>query len=471
MKADRAYQWLPIPLQNLACSVYGYHLIRRRYGQGYQRVEDEVFSREHWAPERVKELSAGRLREVIRYAARSVPYYRSLFASLKLDPRDIRDPQALRLLPVLKKSTVQERISEFRSDQWSSMRCTTAHTSGTTGSGLVFPLTLEAERGQWAIWWRYRARFGISRRTWYAHFYGKSIVPLRQTQPPFWRINWPGRQILFSGYHLADQYLPYYIDELNRRRPPWIQGYPSLLALVADYILRTGSTLTYRPRIVTIGAETLLEHQKAIIEKAFGAPCRQHYGLTEGVANMSECPFGRLHVDEDFACVEFEPAGESLSQVVGTGYSNLAFPLIRYDTGDVAELDSGHNGSCPCGRPGRLVRRIDGRIEDYIVTPDGRRLGRLDHVFKDMLNVRECQIYQDREDRVVFRVVRGVNYTAEDERAIRHEARSRLGDGVAVDFAYVSELERTPRRKLRFVISELAKGKIDRPNLASTCCN
>jgi hypothetical protein len=49
-------------------------------------------------------------------------------------------------------------------------------------------------------------------------------------------------------------------------------------------------------------------------------------------------------------------------------------PLIRYVVGDRAT--AGDSSPCPCGRPLPTVAHIDGRIDDTLVTRDGRRIGR-----------------------------------------------------------------------------------------------
>lgn len=461
MKFDLLYLRFPIFAQNALCSLYGFRLNQRRYNQKYRALEQEIFSREFFSPAEIKEYSGRRLRSIIGYAVEKVPFYRKLFASYGLKAKDIREPGDLSLLPILEKSTVQSQLYEFYSEELLRMPYSMVHTSGTTGAGLIFPITLTAEQEQWGVWWRYRARFGIDRYTWYAHFYGKNIVPLSQNSPPFCRVNWPGHQVLFSAYHMSDSYLYHYVEELKRRQLPWIQGYPSLLAIVATYIMESGNALHYQPRIITSGAESLLPQQKEIIEKAFGAPCRQHYGMAEGVANVSECPKGNLHVDEDYACIEFLPIEGNTCRIIGTGFTNTAFPLIRYDTGDVAELyDADY--TCPCGRAGRLVKSIDGRIEDYIVTPDGRRIGRISSIFKGMINIKECQLYQDTPEKVIFRIVRGMNYSDKDEHRILSEARKRLGDSIDIEVSYVTGIEKTKTGKLRFVISKIPASKIIR---------
>lgn len=459
MNLDRVYSRSPVWMQNMFCSAYGLRLVRTRYGSDYKEIEKQVFARDTMSADEMHHFKSARLRGIVERAAEQVPYYRRLFRTIGLDPRSIRSIEDLAQIPVLSKRQVQERIADFCSDDRSRMRIHMAHTSGTTGTGLVFPMTIQAEQEQWAVWWRYRLRFGIDRSTWYAHFYGRGVVSPSQTRPPFWRVNRPGRQILFSGYHMSDRFLPYYIEELNRCRPPWIQGYPSLLSLLAGYIETSGNALAYRPRIVTIGAESLLPHQKQLIERVFGAPCRQHYGTTEAVANISECVEGRLHVDEDFSCVEFVPDPSGAMQIVGTGFCNQAFVLLRYQVGDSVTLPSSQ-GACPCGNIGRTVGAIDGRIEDYVVTPDGRRIGRLDHILKDMVNVRECQILQEEIGRIEFRVVRGPRFTDADRKTLLDEARKRLGDDMRIEVSYVDDLQRSKTGKLRFVLSKIADARI-----------
>lgn len=459
MKLDKIYLNAPVFIQNLACSVFGWGLNRRRYGAAYKSLEDEVFDRLKLSAKDYRDLCNQRLQTTIRHATQSVPYYQKLFASNGIDPNEIRGPADLEQIPLLTRQQIQDRLGDFCSNRNDEYQTSIVKTSGTTGTGLVFPMTLQAEQEQWAIWWRYRAQFKLNRATWYAHFYGKSVVPVQQSRPPFWRINVPGKQILFSGYHMQDNNLPYYIDELNRRKPPWIQGYPSLLALLAGYMVSTGAILDYKPMIVTTGAESLLPHQRALIEKAFNTTCRQHYGTTEAVVNISECVNGRLHVDEDFGCVEFLPAGDGVWKIVATGYVNPAFVLIRYEVGDNVVLPL-EPVRCGCGHPGRIVEKIDGRIEDYVITTNGVKIGRLDHILKDMLNIREAQIIQNEVGKIDFLIVKGESYSGDDESRLITETKKRLGQDMKIRVKYVQSLERSKTGKLRFVVSGLQQGKI-----------
>jgi phenylacetate-CoA ligase len=358
-------------------------------------------------------------------------------------------------LPVLIKTEVQEHTELIQNPGIEKDRLLSSHTSGTTGSGLVFYETPTAEKERWAVWWRYRAWHGLTQDMWCGYFGGRSVVPLPQSVPPFWRLNYPGRQILFSGYHLSPATADVYLEALDKYAPSWLHGYPSLLSLIAGYLMERGKPLKRTPTVVTTGAENLLPQQKELIQKAFGCPVRQHYGQAESVANISECPEGHLHVDEDFAFVEFLPVEEqsTVYKIVGTNWSNQAFPLIRYDTGDRVRLPS---GSPSCRMSGRVVESIDGRKEDYVILPSGVRLGRLDHIFKDLTQIREAQIYQPDRERIIFKIVKRKGYGPDDERRLLDEAYKRVGRSIAIRLEYVDSLERSQTGKLRFVVSELS---------------
>jgi len=373
-----------------------------------------------------------------------------------VDPASIRTLEDLGALPILTKEEVRTAKEEF-SLLWKAGRKTiAAHTSGTTGSGLHFMTDLRAVQEQWAIWWRYRSWHGIQPGVWQAYFTGRSIVPITQAKPPFWRWNPALSQLMFSVYHLSPANLDFYIDELSRRKIPWLHGYPSALALVAARTLERGG-LGYTPQWITVGAESLLPQQLSLITEAFGVRPRQHYGMAEAAANISECEAGRLHVDEDFAAVEFVPTADDSHTVIGTNFSNPLTPLLRYEVGDRVTLDE---SKCTCGHPGRVVKTIDGRREDYVVLANGARIGRLDHVFKDLLTIREAQIYQQRAGAITVRLVRGAGYSVFDEMALLRELRSRVGSSIDIKIEHRDKLERFGAGKLRFVISELPQGKL-----------
>ena len=260
---------------------------------------------------------------------------------------------------------------------------------------------------------------------------------------------------MFSAYHLNEKNAPYYLKCLRESKVSWLHGYPSVLSLLASYVVDFSLEPVRSVRMVTTGAESLSGSQRSQIERAFGARITEHYGQAETVANISECENGSLHEDEDFSLVDFEEMNKAPGRyrIIGTNWVNHAFPLFRYDTGDLATMGSGV--SCSCGQNGRIVSQIDGRMEDYLVLPNGAKIGRLDHIFKDCVNIREAQIHQARDGCITFHIVRGKEYKEADERLLENEVRKRLGADVSFNIKYPDEIAKTASGKLRLVVSDL----------------
>jgi len=466
MDSEKLYLRLPVSFQNLVCSMQGWRIQRHRFGGKFHECLRDAEERLTWTPERFVAFRDARLRAFVGACVRQVAYYRRLFRERGIDPNDIRTLEDLRVLPVLTKALIQERPDEMTSEGVAAEERVPVHTSGTTGGGMKFFTTRGALQEQYSIWWRYFRLHGLQLGTWCGYFGGRSVVPLRQSRPPFWRRNRPGRQILFSAYHLSPETAPHYVAELRRSRPPWLHGYPSILALLAGLLSERGETLGYTPRWITTGAENLMPHQADVIRETFGRSPIQHYGMAEAVANFFQCPAGALHVDEDFAAVEFLPVtGEKGLRVVGTNLSNPAMPLLRYDVGDRVEIAA---GACACDLPGRVIACVDGRQEDYVILSNGARLGRMDHIFKDMTAIREAQIIQKAPGRIVVRIVRHPRYSENDATRLLAEFRKRVGDLAEVRLEYLERLPRSGNGKLRFVISETAEGRLVDARLSGT---
>ncbi len=449
------YELSPIFLQNFFCSLEGGKIYRRRFSENFFNIFETIKERDRLPKEELETLKVKRMRKQLILAYENSAYYKKLFNRHMFDPYGFESFESLRSIPILHKEQLQENIEPFLNHEIAPIESVTIHTSGTTGAGLIFPVTKACENEQWALWWRYRTNLGIMFDTWCANFGGKVIVPIKQTKPPFHRIIKPFRQVSFSMYHLGPKTVKEYVNTINKKRLEWIHGFPSTLSYLASLMLEQNLSFDHPISWVTIGAESLLPHQKEIIKKAFGIYPKQHYGLSEPVANISECEYGSLHVDEDFAHIEFIPLDDESNQyrIVGTSFANDALLFLRYCTNDIVTLPK-EPKRCPCGRAGRVVEEIEGRRYDSIVQKDGSKIMILGHIFRDMVHIREVQIRQDASGFVTFFIVRSKDYTSEDEELLRSEIEMRFRIDYAIE--YVEKIEKTDRGKLRLVISELA---------------
>lgn len=456
MNLEPLYAKLPVPLHNWAIGLRARHLQKRRYGRGFQALFEEVIMRGKIEEDELHTYQQHSLSQLLQNAAKT-PFWSERFARYDVRVNSDDGLAEINKLPILSKEEVKDNAERIRNPKIPYRSLIKCHTSGSTGSGLIFWETYIAERERWATWWRYRQWHGLHLDSWSGYFGGRSIVPANKTKPPFWRMNRPMKQLAFSAFHLSEMTAASYLDALREHGIPWLHGYPSVISLLASHMLDQGLKPWPQLELITTGAENLQSQQRNLMEQAFRVPIFEHYGQVESVANVSQCEAGSLHVDEDFSLVEFIPLEDKDApcRIIGTNLTNPAFPLIRYDTGDLATLSE---VACPCQRPGRVVTSIDGRNEDYITLSDGVRLGRLDHIFKDLIHIREAQIYQADLDHIIIYVVKGNGYDEHHEEArLIQESRLRLCNRINIDIQYVSEIPRTQSGKIRFVISDVSQ--------------
>lgn len=456
---NQFYRYLPIPLQNLACSWAGY----RRSVSRFTPYFHETLAR--WEKSVGEPLDALRaiqwrlLDRQVRRAREHVPYYQSLpLPSSATEPAEAIGETLAAIAP-LEKSTYRDRWREFLARDLSPRNLLRVATSGTTGTPLPVWHTPERVAEGYAAVWRQRRACGVSIDDPHMTFAGQMIVPLHQRRPPFWRYNSYGRQTLFSVYHMSQQNMPAYVDAIHTTPARYVQGYPSALHLAARALLDVGRPLpSGRLAAVFPSSESLLGFQRDAIEKAFGAPVFDHYAATELAVSMTACAQRRLHVDMEFCIVEIEPVEETDEYVRGpllvTGLGTDASPFLRYRIGDVGTRAK---RPCPCGRAGDAFLDIDGRVEDYVMTPDGRLIGRMDHVFKGQFDVAEAQILQELSTTITVLVVPRPSYSQRSQKQLVSELRSRLGAEIEIHVRLVDGIPREPNGKLRAVKSSVGR--------------
>ena len=453
------YTRLPIWTQNLACSMAGINMRRTRYNKDFNGYLEFLEKSQWWSLSDLQAYQDEQLSRVVYHAYKTVPYYRRVMEERKLKPADIRTTTDLEKLPILTKDMVRGLGPELLSTGFPKRHVVHGHTGGTTGKSLQLYSDKNTQPRQWAVWWRHRRRFGLNLDDEFIVFAGRNVIPLNRMAPPFWRRNMTMHQTYVSIHHMTKQNMQILIEYLQKRKVKYYSGYPSAVYLVAKYLLDNNLRLPHPPEIIVLGAETLLPHQRRAMEKAFGCKVTDQYGASEQCGNISECEYGRYHVDMEFGHIEFLPlknAAPNVKRIICTGFWNDAMPLIRYDIGDIATMPT-QEIACPCGRKSPVVEKIDGRIESYIITPDGRQAGRLDFIFKDSKYIEEAQFIQDDISTVKVKVVRSESFGIIHEKELLADLKKYLGDAIHFEIDYVSEIPRTANGKFRQIISSVFK--------------
>jgi len=454
-----AFHRLPYPVRVLAATVNGIRLSRWRYGRDTETLVRKALGREDWEPERWREWQADRLQTQLRRARFSVPWYRDWWERRIRNSGD--DWEELSNWPVVTKEILRPNQEKFVRD--GARRPWVARTSGSTGT----PLSLRVSRSALRSWYglfeaRIRKWNNVSRRDRWAIIGGQRIVAIDRKKPPFWVWNAAMKQLYISAYHVAPWSASAIVEAIRRARATYLWGYASALDALAQEMLEQG--IEPPPlQLVFSNAEPLLEIQKERIGSAFRCRVVNTYSA-DMVIGASECEAGNFHIWPEAGIVEVlgeddRPAGSGrVGRIISTGLLNDAMPLIRYEVGDRGAL-APPSESCGCGRTLPLLLEIEGRLDDVVVTPDGRRIGRLDTVFKEDLPIRRAQIVQESIGRLTVRVLPAHGYSPEVRGRIKQSVLERVGD-VKVDIVEVSDLPLGPNGKFRGVISRVSGGDL-----------
>ena len=456
---EAIYERLPVPLQNLVCWEYGRRERRSRFGKDFHRHLEELAASEWMSAADIAAWQDERLHELVRHAYETVPYYREVMQSRKLTPADIRGRADLPKLPILTKEDVRANFERLRSTSAGPHDLVRRHTSGTTGKALDFYFNRSGVAFQWAVWWRHRRRFGVEFGALHANFTGKRVIPIQQERPPYWRWNQPMSQALLNMQHMTPAKIRDVVEFLDRHDFVFYSGYPSVIHAMAACALEAGLGLDRPPRFVFTGAENMFEHQRRDIQALTGATLSDQYGFSEGCGNASHCPELVYHEDFEFGimeCVDPRPAGDGrvTGKIVCTGFASPDAPLVRYEVGDMGTWErEGH--TCACGRQSRVLAAIEGRRDDFVVTPEGSRIMRFDYLFKDTKSIREAQVLQREHGAIEILIAKRATYSVAEEAHLREEIRKWISPTLGVTFTYVDEIPREANGKFRAVKSLL----------------
>ena len=179
----------------------------------------------------------------------------------------------------------------------------------------------------------------------------------------------------------------------------------------------------------------------------------EHYGQNEGVAIMNRYSDNGWEPVDNFCYIEFIPYdknNQNLCRIIGTGFHNTIFPLVRYDTGDLAKVERDANGNIV------KIVSIDGRTSNTVKQPSGHEIteAALSIVLHDFDNIAEAQFHQIKDNEVELWIVKGKNYSEKEETVLNNALARTFDDGMKVTLKYVDAVVRTNAGKLRLVVTD-----------------
>jgi len=394
-------------------------------------------------------LQEERLQGLLAHARNHVPF----FAEKGLSAATVGD---LGDLPFLLKTDLQERNQDLRSTAELG-RLAFKTTGGSTGQPVTLSKTRPALARELAATWRGYSWAGVHVGDRQARFWGVPHAAGARQRARL--IDLVCNRIRLSAFDFTDQDLNSYLDLLNRKKPSYFYGYVSMLTEFARFLRGKGLGLGFPLKAIISTSEVLGEADRALLSDTFQAPVFNEYGSGELGTVAHECEAGSLHLSEENMIVEVCngespcPAGE-VGELVITELNNLAFPLIRYRTGDFGSVAA---SPCSCGRSLRVLDSVQGRAYDFLRNRQGQSFHGefIMYIFEDLRRqgeaIRQFQVQQKDLDLFEVSIVPDAGYRPECENLIRGKIQERVDVEARVVFRYVEVIPREKSGKLRLI--------------------
>jgi phenylacetate-CoA ligase len=415
--------------------------------------------RSQWLPRTdIQQVQLQRLREFLVRIGRDVPYYRELFGARGFKPQETASLLDLQRLPLAGKTEIRANMERLKADNAGQLE--RFSTGGSTGEPLVFYRGRERVSHDVAAKWRATRWWDVDIGDPEIVLWGSPIELGSQDRIRLLRDRLLRTELL-SAFEMSEENMREFIQRIQAFRPRMLFGYPSSMALLAEFASTNGFSVDdLGIKVAFVTSECLYEHQREIIESVFGAPVANGYGGRDAGFIAHQCPAGSMHITVEDIVVEIVgedgevlPVGER-GEIVITHLCTGDFPFVRYPTGDVGSLS---DESCPCGRGLPLLQQIEGRSTDFIRASDGTVIHGLAliYVLRELPEVDEFKIIQESVDKITVQLVTLGGDRAALESHVTGQFRQRLGGSLVVSFEHVDKIPPEASGKFRYVVSHV----------------
>jgi phenylacetate-CoA ligase len=261
-------------------------------------------------------------------------------------------------------------------------------------------------------------------------FYAESPVEVNPTY----------RELSVSPFHLVKVHKQQIARAIAEYRPRYIHGYPSaiqeLLLLLGD---EAGSVLEDIRCVLTV-SEDMPDNFEKMVRDTLGCRVLSFYGMTERVSFIEKSASGKWIPNSCYGYTEILDG-----EIVGTGFTNCAMPLLRYRTGDCVDVNS----------EGEVVG-IRGRWSHAsLIGAQGNAISMtaLNVHSEYAARVGPIQFVQKEKGRVEVCALESADASALKQLVLEYE--SKVGQGLVFIPRIVGEFKKSPVGKGILVVSEL----------------
>ena len=329
-------------------------------------------------------------------------------------------------------------------------------TGGTTGASMKVVYTKKDMQERFAVLDHFRAQHGYHLGKKTAWFSGKNLISKHDIQNNVCsHYDFINKIRFYSTFHINQDSFDVYWQSLVKFQPEFIVGFPSSVYELCEIADSLGLQLPTPVKVFFPTAETVLPKYREVIGRVLGCKLVDQYASSEGAPFILECTHGRLHIHPLTGVFEvldehLQPAQSG--ELLVTSYTTHGTPLIRYRIGDHITLADSQD-VCTCGSIFPLVKQIDGRTSDYILSPTHGKvnLGNISNSTKNISGIIKFQVIQHNSEAVQVLIVTNQDFNSSEKTKFIAALTERLGSQLEITTKVVDDIPTEKSGKFRIV--------------------
>jgi phenylacetate-CoA ligase len=376
----------------------------------------------------------------MEYAVENTSFYAKYAGATRLEE-----------FPVMNKKLLNENYDDVIVHAFDGVKTHKMHTSGSTGIPFTVVQNLAKRERHIADLKYFGALAGYADHDPMCYLRAKpTATPEEQERDNIWQLDISNT----SEKHLTDYY-----HVMVEKKCTALMAYPSTLETAVDFWSKTFVNDSVVETIIST-SEILTDEVKRKLKNFFG----DDVGIYARYSDMELGILGQEtdisgHYKLNWASYYFEilklesdekaQPGE-MGRIVITDLYNEAFPMIRYDTGDVARMNRDMDWGLP------ILTDLYGRRVDLLYDTKGEVVS--PHVFTRTMSlsqeIKQCQFIQESEDTYTLRITANTDDKPNVDKEVK-ELKKTLGEKAKINVEYVENIPVMNSLKRKIIVSKL----------------
>ncbi|SHK16616.1 phenylacetate-CoA ligase [Clostridium cavendishii DSM 21758] len=436
-------------------------------GKEYTIIYNDIYNNlkktEKYTNEQMENLTQTKLKNLLQDIYLNVDFYKELFDKHNINVYSDDILKEYKRIPFSTKALIRDNYVKLCSKKYDKKKLKTEKTGGTTG----VPLEFYIDPMEWAV----ENAFVQNMYDRIGYKNGMRTVVLRgnkvninEKKDIFWERKIHFNELIMSSFSLNKATVHIYLNKIKQFKPVCIKAYPSSLNILAEYINEKNIQSDFKfIKGIILASESIYDFQREGFKNAFkNAKVFSFYGHTEHGCIAGECEYNTAyHIQSEYGYVELidDDGNEVLEdgkigEIVCTSFINNVTPFIRYRTGDMAVYSS---EVCKCGRAYKLLKKIEGRKQDFFIDINGDKINYIQHdaavtTIKD--KIKAYQYEQNEPGKLLLKIEPKSKLSDSDILEVKNNFNIYYSK-FELEIREVENIERTSRGKFLYFIQNI----------------